>query len=809
VDRYICVHGHFYQPPRENPWLETIEVQDSAYPYHDWNERISRECYGPNAAARILDEDGRILKIVNNYASISFNFGPTLLAWMDDNDPETYQAILQADKLSQERYSGHGSAMAQNYNHMIMPLANRRDKETQIIWGIADFERRFGRTPAGMWLAETAVDVESLELMAKHGIAFTVLAPHQAGKMREIGGEDEEWIDVSGGRIDPTRPYLVNLPAGGSIAVFFYDGPVSQAVAFEGLLNQGELLANRMVGIFSEDRDWPQIVHIATDGETYGHHHNAGEMALAYALHYIEEQGLATLTNYGEYLERYPPTHEVEIIGDTSWSCIHGVERWRSNCGCNTGGNGDWHQEWRGPLRAALDWLRDECEPIYMQLGGELLKDVWAARDAFIHVVLDRTPGAVDCFLAEHATHELSVDERVRTLKLLEMQRHAMLMYTSCGWFFDELSGIETVQVIEYAARAVELADGLTGGNLEAGFVERLAEAKSNLPRFGDGANIYKRLVLQNKADHPKVAAHFAMSSLFADEPPTTVYSYDAHPEAFLRQETGRARLGVGRVHLRSRITGEQDLFAFGVLHLGDHNLDGGVRPYRNQEQFEQMVNELTEAFQRADYPETIRCIDRNFGDHSYSLGTLFRDEQRNITRVILADTLDDAESVYRHVYEDNAALMRYLDSVSIPLPRALRTAAEFIMNVDITRTLREDPVDIDYIRGYFDDTESWGLELDVPGISFAMSEALERQTARLDEEDAGPEIFDQTTEMIETFEDLPINCDLWTAQNNYYVVYTTRYPEMKDRAESGDEEAAGWVESFERLGEALHFKVR
>ena len=238
MEKYVCIHGHFYQPPRENPWLEYVEVQDSAAPYHDWNERITAECYGRNATARILNHEGRIEKIVNNYSRISFNFGPTLLSWMRDQIPWVHDAIVEADRQSRKRYSGHGSAIAQVYNHMILPLANPRDKLTQVIWGIRDFEFRFGRRPEGMWLSETAADIETLDAMAQSGIRFTILSPYQASKVRELGKRN--WRDVNGGRVDPTVPYRVNLPGGRSIAVFFYDGPVSRAVYFERLLDSGE-----------------------------------------------------------------------------------------------------------------------------------------------------------------------------------------------------------------------------------------------------------------------------------------------------------------------------------------------------------------------------------------------------------------------------------------------------------------------------------------------------------------------------------------------------------------------------------------
>ncbi|MGH9357560.1 MAG: DUF3536 domain-containing protein, partial [Terriglobia bacterium] len=376
---YICIHGHFYQPPRENPWLEAIELQESAHPYHDWNERVNAECYARNAASRFLDEEGRIVRIVSNYSSMSFNFGPTLLRWIEEQHPGLYHLILAADEESRQRFSSHGSALAQAYNHVIMPLANERDQYTQAWWGIRDFEHRFRRKPEGMWLPETAVNLATLETLAALGIKFTILSPQQARRVRKIGGHS--WKDVTGGRIDPTMVYLLRLPSGKKINLFFYDGPIAKAVAFEGLLDNGEEFAQRLLGAFSEEtRPWPELVHIATDGETYGHHHRYGEMALSYALDYIESRKLAEITNYGEYLERHPPTHVVEITENTSWSCIHGVERWRSNCGCNSGGRPGWNQEWRGPLREALNWLRENLAPRFEAKASSFLKDPWAAR---------------------------------------------------------------------------------------------------------------------------------------------------------------------------------------------------------------------------------------------------------------------------------------------------------------------------------------------------------------------------------------------------------------------------------------------
>ena len=479
TERYLCVHGHFYQPPRQNPWFEAIEAEASAAPFHDWNERIKAECYAPNAGARIVDGEGRILEICNNYAHLSYNFGPTLLAWLENADPTTYQQILHADRQSRTAHDGHGNAIAQAYNHIIMPLANRRDKVTQVVWGINDFQWRFGRAPEGMWLPETAVDLETLDILAAHGIRFTILSPFQAGRVHT--SDESAWTDVSGGQIDPSRPYRCLLPSGREIALFFYDAPVAKAIAFDGVLARGEMLIERLIGGFHEERDHSQLVHVATDGETYGHHHRFGEMALAYALSTIERKRLATLTNYGEYLSRFPAKHIVEIIDNTSWSCAHGVERWLSDCGCQTGGKPGWHQRWRKPLRDSLDWLRDHLAHLFEGEAGKLLSDPWAARDAYMAVILDRSPASVERFFQAQARRRLSDVEVVQALKLLEMQRHALLMYTSCAWFFAEISGIETVQTLAYAARAIQLAHEVAGSELEPSFLERLAEA----PRIG------------------------------------------------------------------------------------------------------------------------------------------------------------------------------------------------------------------------------------------------------------------------------------------------------------------------------------
>ena len=806
MDRYVCIHGHFYQPPRENPWLESIEMQDSAYPYHDWNERITAECYAPNSVSRILDGENRILQLVNNYAKMSFDFGPTLLNWMERKAPAVYQAILEADKESQKNFSGHGSALALPYNHVILPLANRRDKYTQVYWGVRDFAHRFRRQPEGMWLPETAVDLETLDIFADLGITFTILAPHQAGTVRPLGGRS--WHDVSGGRIDPTMPYQLKLPSGKSIAIFFYDGPISRAVAFEGLLARGENLVDRLLGAFRGERDWYEIVHIATDGESYGHHHRFGEMALAYALNSIESNTTVSLTNYGEYLEHHPPTHQVEILERTSWSCAHGIDRWWSNCGCNSGNHPAWNQEWRTPLRNTLDWLRDSVAAPFERASRALFKDPWTARDEYIGLVLDRSPESVARFFARHAARALDATEQITALKLLELQRHAMLMYTSCGWFFDELSGIETVQVLQYAGRAVHLAQELFGDSLEETLVGKLEAAKSNLPDAGDGRLVYEKLVLPARVDWERLGAHYAVSSLFASYPQQTkVYCFMAEKEDYHVSAAGKAKMAIGRVHLTSEITRESAVLSFGVLHMGDHNINGGVQESLGVEAYRDLAREVAEPFMRGDFAQVIRLMDRSFGESSYSIRSLFRDEQRSVLDIILASTLGEAEALYRQIYENRAPMMRFLTTLQIPLPRAFYAAAEFVLNGYLRRALEEDDVDPERVRTLLDTARLEGVSLDTATLEFVYRHNLERMAERLlaDRTEVSLKKLAEAASLIGA---LPFGVDLWKIQNIYYRVLETVYPQIVRQKNRGHEAAQHWLERFEGLGQKLSVKV-
>lgn len=685
--KYLCVHGHFYQPPRENPWLEEVEVQDSAAPFHDWNARILAECYGPNSASRQLAHGRKIADIVSNYAHMSFNFGPTLLAWMERANPDVYRRILEADRQSVKERSGHGNAIAQVYNHMIMPLANENDRVTQVRWGIRDFQHRFGRDPEGMWLAETAVDTPTLEVLVDHGIRFTILSPYQAARVREVGGP---WVDATGGRVDPTRPYRVMLPDGRSIAVFFYDGPIARSLAFEDGLRDSDSLLDRLARGYDGDRRHPQILNIATDGETFGHHRKQGDEVLAGVFSRAHEKGL-TLTNYGEYLERYPPTAEAELIEGSSWSCTHGIERWRSDCGCRTSGDPRWTQAWRAPLRGALDLLREHLSEQFEELGAKLFLDPWEARNGYIDVVLERTPERIDRFLRESCGRELSRKEQVTALKLLECQRHAMLMYTSCGWFFSEISGLETVQILKYAARSIQLAAELGEPNLEAIFLEALEQAPSNLPELGNGAVIYQRYVKPSIISMESVAAHLAIAGIFDDQAREgRIFCFDVAVPSWRHETVGSATLGVGHMQISSLTTREQLDVGYAVIHFGGSDVRATVRPFQGEELQQKMREEVFRLFNDFDLTEVVRALDHHFKGRDYTLRNLFVDERRRMVDLLLRDSIARCDSDFQRIYDENVKLMHFLEELSIPVPAPLRSAAQVALSSRADELLAE-----------------------------------------------------------------------------------------------------------------------
>lgn len=799
TNKYVCIHGHFYQPPRENAWLEVVEMQDSAAPFHDWNARINFECYAPNAVARILDTKGKIMRITNNYGRISFNFGPTLLSWLEHADPLTYRAILEADEVSRVRFGGHGSAMAQVHSHIIMPLASRRDKETQVRWGIADFEYRFGRKPEGMWLAETAADTETLEVLAENGILFTVLAPRQVRAVRRIGASD--WQPAHEGNLDTRRPYRCVLPSGRSIALFFYSGDLSQAVAFKGLLNNGKHFAAALLDAL-DDNDEPQLVHIATDGESYGHHHRYGEMALADCLNTIEQSRMARITNYGQFLELFPPLMEARIHENSSWSCVHGVERWRSNCGCNSGGHPGWTQAWREPLRNALNHLRDQLADIYEQQAGPLLHDVWEARNDYISVLLQRNDHTVNDFIRQHARGELNSEQKMKLMRLMEIQRNAILMFTSCGWFFDEISGIETNQILQYADRAMYYAAQVSDAvHLRADFVKALAAAPSNVHQ--SGAVSYIRNIEPARVNLRRVGMHIAVSSLFEAFPEhIELFNYIAESEDFERLEAGIMRLAIGRTTVKSKVTYSEKQFSFAALYLGQQNIIGNISLNMSRERFNTMQERIRTAFQRPDLAGVIGVMQEYFGPDKYSIDHLFKDEKRKILQLIADKSLRQIERDFRDVYSDNYQLMAGIARNDMPVPAVWRSAAQFIINHDLLQYFEVEPFRIRELKRLAAEIKTWDFSLtDTSALHLAIGERLYREVITLENPETPLRSLEKLIQVLEIIQEMKLHPDLWKSQNIYYSL-VKGYKNGEWVFSSSE-----WEQAFFRLGELLSFR--
>jgi alpha-amylase/alpha-mannosidase (GH57 family) len=689
---YITVHGHFYQPPRENPYLDLIERQPSAHPFHDWNERILHECYRSNAFARIFNNQGDIVGIVNNYEYLSFNIGPTLMSWLGKHDPEVYHKIIEADRKSCQRLNGHGNAMAQVYNHIILPLANERDKYTQVRWGKQDFKQRFGREPEGMWLAEAAVDYATLEVLIAEGIKFIVLAPTQAEKCRPFPTPENphpEWLKVGGGQIDSTRPYRCFVSEDKYIDIFFYDGPISGDMGFGDVLTSSFHFAGRLKLAIRGDHRPSQLLSVATDGETFGHHKKDREKCLAYAFTQEFPQQGWTVTNYAHYLSLNPPTWEVELKPVTAWSCYHGVDRWQDDCGC--GGGENIQLKWRRPLRNALNWLRDELTKVYEDTAYHFFKDPWLARDEYIDVIFNRNPDIVENFLNRHTTHQLTPQEQIDALRLLEMQRHSLLMFTSCGWFFEEISRPEGTQILRYAARALELAGEVAGIQLEQDFINLLVPAPSNDPTYLNGAEVYRQSVISSQVSLEQVAAHYAISSLFTNyQAQERVYCYTASKLDYQKQQIGALTLAVGQVRLVSEITWESIHFIFAVLHLGGWDFHCCIQPFSNRLVYGQIKDQLFTSLKQVSVVETILAMSKLFGNQSFDLQHLFAEERHSIIKQITAKTKKRLDQLYNQIYRDNYSILLAYSREELPVPQELQVAAEVAISYRCLRAITE-----------------------------------------------------------------------------------------------------------------------
>jgi len=806
MSRYVCIHGHFYQPPRENPWLGEVEFQDSAKPYHDWNEKVTAECYAPNSAARVLDKDKFIIDIVNNYALMSFNFGPTLLSWLEIHAPDVYRAVLQADRMSRERFSGHGAALAQAYNHMIMPLANFRDKQTQIVWGIADFKHRFKREPAGLWLPETAVDLETLDIMAELGIKFTILSPYQAERIRKIG--DDDWTDVRNGRLDSRRPYLCILPSGRRIHLFFFDWALSHDIAFGDLLESGSGFARRLLEVFSDAESPPQLVNVASDGETYGHHHRFADMALAFCIREIETESPALITIYGEFLEKHTARYQVDIIENTSWSCNHGVERWRANCGCSTGKYPPGNQAWRAPLREAMDWLRERSVAFYDREMATLLDDPWKARDAYISVVLDRSRENAEAFFSKQASRELSRDEKRKTLKLLEMQRQAMLMYTSCGWFFDEVSRIETVQVMRYAGRVMDLLREIGGADLEPGFVARLEKAPSNVPGLRNGARVYEKFVKTAMSSLFDVGVQHGLSSFYRrseQQEHTGHHTVRRLSQDFV--ERGEARLSMGKSLIRDELTLDEETVCYAALEKGYSGFSVRVNRCPDEKDYVRKTKAIIETFKRNDFTETLRLMEANFDGPSYSWRHLSRDEKRRVLNQVSESALNVVATSLKKGFESHRELVQSAKESRLPLPEPIVTAAGLMLNWELRLWAGSSGAESERLQKLARDYKQWNCEPDEAILNILACAKVDSLLQGLSRKPEDKKLARDILKILNVLMEFPAGPDLWHSQNTFYALWRSWGKNMQKQAEKGDASAIRWLAVFRDIGTRLKVK--
>ncbi len=771
-DKYLTIHGHFYQPPRENPWLEEIELQESAHPSHNWNERVCKECYSPNSVSRIADDRGRILQIINNYEYLSFNFGPTLLSWMEKYAKKTYARILEADKLSQEAHSGHGNAMAQVYNHTIMPFCNEQDKITQTVWGIKDFKHRFKRKPEGIWLAECGVDEATLEVLADEGIKFTVLSPYQAQCVKKIG--DKDFKDVSWGSIDPSMPYRCFLKNGKHIDIYFYDGAISKSVAFDNLLKDGGKFIARLNDGYVKDRCRPQLVNIATDGESYGHHTKFGDMALSYIFALKAEDWGFKITNYAEFLDKFPPTWEVKIKNETAWSCSHGIGRWECDCGCQTGGQPHWNQKWRTPLRKALDFLRDKLIILCEIEGNKYFKNFWDARNDYISVILDRSEKNINKFLTTHAKKKLNPKEKVLAIKLLEIQRQAMLMYTSCGWFFSEISGIETVQIMKYALMAIDLAKEFTKEDLERGFCQILSKAISNIPEFGTGEDIFNNFCKPSKIDIEQIVNHWAIMSAYEGfEEINSIYCYDVqNVKSKIVKNKDDSKLFIGKGEFVSKITTEKHEMIFVMFR----NQEGRVYCAINKadkKDFSKIKTEIEKAFKSGDEEKTTKVMKDTISKHFYMLKDVLIDKRKEALKKSISKKLRDMANIYEKLYENSKANIEHLIILGMDIPEAFRVSAKYTLAKRLTFALKEtkhftNKAQIKKIMKIKEEANKFHINFNKTKIDEIVGLKIKERLEKL----VNNPTMKQTEEIISLFaliDDLELNFEMISSQNLYF----------------------------------------
>lgn len=808
MKKYICIHGHFYQPPRENAWLDVIENQPDAAPYHDWNEKISAECYTANAYSRILSPEKRITKIVNNYSDISYNFGPTLLSWIEKNAPEAYQKIKEADIISISKNEGSGNAIAQVYNHIIMPLANTRDKETQILWGIKDFEYHFGRKPEGMWLSEAAVDIESLDLMAKHGINFTILSPGQASAYKLIS--DSNWIEITDeNAFRKDLAYVCKLPSGRVITIFFYDGELAKEVAFNGLLHSGKKFASSILAKIKSDEQFHTLFHFATDGESYGHHHKHGEMALADCIAELNFDDSIQLINYSAYLKIQAPVYEVRIKENTSWSCVHGIERWRNDCGCTDGANSGFHQKWRAPLRNALNWLNDQLSLLFQEALSPLVQNVWDLRNDYIEYILQRNAAQLEKIISSHFRKMPDEHEIPGIIRLLEMQRHCMLMFTSCGWFFDDVSRIETKQILQYADRAIQIAESESGMKFYDSFLKLLSQAPSNIKRFENAAVLYEKEIRPHRLTLTKVGMHYAALSLFKDfQDESKLYCFTIESEFLEKYVKGVYQMSLGKAEMKNNITLGVQKIQFCAIHLGQLQIFGGYSENMESDVFEEMFMQMRDAFKAMNLKQAITLIQKYFNEQSFSFKDLFRDDQREVLEMLLKKEAQNAELTSVSIYEKTSAMLDYMKSEKMNLPDHLSQNITLALQAELKN----------YFQSNFDQPSKrldlltqellyWKISVENSELIQAASNWLQFHFSALEVSVSNIELMEKISHVLLKLHELQLPVRLFEAQNIYFTMHEN-YVGKKIFMQTMKEQYSAWLHQFKGLGEQLNIRI-
>jgi hypothetical protein len=762
----FVLHGHFYQPPRENPWTEVVPRQPAAAPFHDWNERITAECYRPNGWARIVDDRGRIVDIVDNYRLLSFDVGPTLLSWLEEHAPETYDRIRAADRDA-------GRAIAQAYGHAILPLCDDRDLRTQIRWGLADFRHRFGREPEGMWLPETAVDDRVLAALAEEGVGFTILAPGQIAAVRAEGEGEDGWQPVAPGRRPPgtlrwRHPDDPDL----GVDLVVYDGAMSHDVAFGGVSSQA--VVDRIVARPGAGDD---LVTVACDGETFGHHHTYADRGVAYALSVEAGRRGVALPRLAGWLGEHRPRHEGRVHL-SSWSCAHGVGRWLEDCGCHIGGEPEWNQAWRGPLRAAFDLVRNAANEVFERRGPAVLRDPWAARDAYVDVLLGATTPLG--FLAEHAVPGAGAgpgpgaapEAAVEALTLLESQRHALLMYTSCGWFFNDLAGTETAQVMRYAARCLDLLAELGEDPPVAAVLAELARAQSNDPGEGDGRAVWQRYVDTSRVDPGRVAAHLALVDVLAgDVAAERITGFDADRELHETVHRGGVVVCLGVVALTQRRTGRTTRWAYAAVHLGGLEVFGAVRPASDDPRRDREDIAALEAATRrgARVTALLRMVVDWFGPREFGLEHALPGAGEDLLRATADGLADRFVAAYDQLRTDHHDTLAALAVAGTPLAPELRGPIEAALARRLDGALAAcagstDPVDYRAVRALAREAREEGVRLSSPRAAATLERAV-TQAAAAAAESADPGAIVAATGMVTLARELALDVNLDAAQ--------------------------------------------